>query len=210
MRALLTTMLMAVLIPAAAALADRDFGRHRDTLVVVERERLLRELDLTADMLSSVLSRKHDQRLQGQLGEIRARIADLKRDIARAPTLESMQKPVVVRPPPPPPAPVVVRPPPPVRRAPMDQDKFSALISAIRAQSFSDNKLSVIRSAAAEHHFVVGQVVKVLEQLSFSGEKLEVVRTLKSRILDRENHFKLYEAFTFSSDKKALERILSD
>jgi len=55
----------------------------------------------------------------------------------------------------------------------------------------------------------VSQLLQVLPQFQFSKDKLEAVRLLWSRVLDKQNGFQLYNAFQFSNDKEELKRILA-
>ena len=65
-----------------------------------------------------------------------------------------------------------------------------------------------LEQAVTAHYFLVAQVAEVLGDFDFSQDKLQAARLLKPRILDPENKFKLYEAFTFGNDKEELKRIL--
>jgi len=66
----------------------------------------------------------------------------------------------------------------------------------------------VLRDGARDDNFLVSQTKALLEQFSFSNDKLEAVRILWPRVLDRNNSFLLYEAFPFSSDKEKLRKII--
>ena len=105
------------------------------------------------------------------------------------------------RPPPPPPPP----PPGPMAIAPAD---FARIVQGIDKQSFADAKIDVLKTAMGSNLFTVAQVALLVDKLTFSENKLEVVRLLNPRILDRNHVFELYEHFTFDSDKTALKQIL--
>jgi hypothetical protein len=103
-----------------------------------------------------------------------------------------------------PPPPVVVQ--PPVRA--MVPQRFQSLLGAIDREHFSQGKLTVISQAASQSNFRVAQVEKVIRQLSFSSDKLRALELLAPRMVDRQNAFQLYDAFTFSSDKAKARAIL--
>jgi hypothetical protein len=113
--------------------------------------------------------------------------------------------PVVV---PPPPPPVVEAPPPRPNVYPMDERTFAQLLQTISAQSFNDNKLSIVTQAAGYNWFVVDQVARVLPLFPFEESKLTVLETLRPRILDPQNGFKLLNLFTYSSSKERAQQIL--
>jgi hypothetical protein len=48
----------------------------------------------------------------------------------------------------------------------------------------------------------------VIRRLSFSSDKLRALELLAPRMVDRQNAFKIYDAFTFSSDKEKARAIL--
>ena len=98
----------------------------------------------------------------------------------------------------------------PAKPRPMGKKAFAALLKTVRTESFGSGRLQVIRSASTHHHFTVKQVLSLLEQLSFSSKKLEAVRTLYPRVVNPQNAFQLYGAFTYESDKRKLRAILEN
>jgi hypothetical protein len=91
---------------------------------------------------------------------------------------------------------------------PMTDTQFTHLLSALREQSFADDKLTVLAEAAKAAHFSVGQIKGILKQLSFPDDKLEALRLLEPRIADRENIYQVYGSFVHSSDKDEAKKIL--
>lgn len=121
--------------------------------------------------------------------------------------------PNVAAPPPPPPPPVVVAPPPPPpppARMCMPGGDFSSLKSAIQKEGFGDDKLGVLRTAAPRAWFCVDQVGELIDLFSFGDEKLQALRLVKDRIVDRNNNFKILGRFTFSDEKEQAEAMLGE
>lgn len=118
--------------------------------------------------------------------------------------------PEVVLPPPPPPEVAPPPPPPPVALPPMDPATFRALVAAVQAESFSEGKLSVLETGVEGSCLLAEQGRSLLGLLSFSGDRLKAARLVAPRIVDRQNAFRLYEAFSFEKDKKALQQILRE
>lgn len=104
------------------------------------------------------------------------------------------------------PTPVVVAPAGPTQ---MSGAQFARLVSAIEEQSFSAQKLDVLRTAASDAWFTCDQVGEVIELFTFGKDKVEAVGVVRDRIVDRQNAFTLYERFTFSNEKEAVKRLLS-
>ena len=107
-------------------------------------------------------------------------------------------------------------PPPPPPRArewrrdarPMNDESFRALIDAVNHEGFADGKLNVIQAAATRNFFRTGQLKALIDQLAFSATKLRALELGAPRLVDPENAFTLYEAFTFSADKEQAKQIL--
>jgi hypothetical protein len=91
----------------------------------------------------------------------------------------------------------------PAGRASVD---FPALVEAVKAESFGDAKLDVVRTS--EGGLTVEQVGQLVDLFSFAEEQVQVVEITHQRIVDRQNVFKLYGHFTFDADKKKVKAIL--
>ena len=87
-------------------------------------------------------------------------------------------------------------------------DDHEAIVAAVNAEAFSENKQSALQMAAAGKFFTVEQVGKLVDLFSFSEDKLNAVKQVKGQIVDPQNNFKLLTHFTFSSDKEELKKIL--
>lgn len=98
---------------------------------------------------------------------------------------------------------VAAPPPPPMGMAMVD---FPALLAAVKAESFSDGKLTVLRTA--EGGMTVDQLGQLLDAFDFSGDKVKAVEICRDRLVDRQNAFKLYQRFDFDSDKQKVKAIL--
>ncbi len=99
-------------------------------------------------------------------------------------------------------------PPPPAGPSCMPAADFDALLGAIDNESFSSEKLSVLSTAAPSAWFTIDQVGRLVDAFAHSSDKVEAVRLTRPHIIDRPNGFKLYEHFTFSSDKDAVKALL--
>ena len=99
-------------------------------------------------------------------------------------------------------------PPAPVVAAGMPDADFEALLEAVEAASFSEEKTGVVETAAQGHVFTVAQVGRLVDAMSFSADKLRVVELTRGRLVDRQNAFKLLERFTFSADKQKAQALL--
>ena len=91
----------------------------------------------------------------------------------------------------------------------MDDGAFAALLGAIDAQAFSEDKINVIAQASQGNWVRVGQLKQIVQRLAFSADQVRAVELFAPRVLDKQNAFALYDAFSFSSDKDRVREILS-
>jgi hypothetical protein len=166
--------------------------------VVLERERLLERLAKMEELLDRAMERSDRQgrRVLTNLGD---ELDTMRAAVNNAPDVRRYQQ----RPPPPRPP----RPPQPAVQ-PISEAQLDALSRAMNRETFSDGKLRVLETGASQQHFLVPQVLKVIQKFTFLEDKLQVARLLWPRVLDRDNAYQLYGAFAFSSEKEELKRII--
>ena len=90
----------------------------------------------------------------------------------------------------------------------MNDETFASLVEAVKNESFSDGQLAVIEQAASRNFFRVSQLKVVIDLLAYSASKLRALEMGAPRLVDPENTFALYEAFTYSADKEQARQIL--
>jgi hypothetical protein len=91
----------------------------------------------------------------------------------------------------------------------MPSGEFSTLVSRIGSESFADDKLRVLRTAASNHSFKVSQIVTLLGQFNFADDKLSALRISYPGCVDPKNNYQILDAFTFSGDKEEAEQIIN-
>ncbi|MDF1562411.1 MAG: DUF4476 domain-containing protein [Deltaproteobacteria bacterium] len=181
--------------------------------VIIDRARLLTTLgDLNEELarLQGVTAggdRNACRRASGDLSALRSSIRLLIDDLRAAPGIDTRGP--VAAPPPPMPAPEPLPPPVPAGPIAMDGPQFHEILAAVRAEDFESGKLDVLRDATDHAWYTVAQVKQVLDVFSFGSGKLKALEIMAPQIVDLENKFKIYGAFTFDSDKKKAKKILS-
>ncbi|NTX12445.1 DUF4476 domain-containing protein [Myxococcus sp. CA051A] len=165
------------------------------TLVVVSREDLAQRLERLERLLEDIEDRA-DRDSRNKVRKAQETLENVRRQVADAPLLAT----VMPRPPPPPPEPMV---------RPMGDGAFQRWFDAISRETFTDDKLRVLNTGLQNNYLLVSQVMRLMDRFSFNDDKLNVLRAVKARILDTENNYQLYNAFTFSTDKKRAQEILS-
>lgn len=170
-------------------------------LAVVEREEVMARMARLEKLLEDVADRM-DHRGEGRnkLRRAQETLDSLQQYIAEAPSPGPVYQPPTPLPPPPPPVPVV---------RPMPDGQFKRMNEAMAKETFMEDKMRVLTLASNDNYFLISQVGHIITHFAFSQDKLTVVRALKPRIIDPENGYQLYSAFSFSSDKKRLQEILA-
>ncbi len=89
-----------------------------------------------------------------------------------------------------------------------DKD-FNDLMSRIAKESFSDDKLRVLRTAARNFKFNVNQIVRLIGAYTYSEDKIQALQISYPECVDPHNNFRIIDAFTFSSDKEEADNIIN-
>ncbi|MBL1153485.1 MAG: DUF4476 domain-containing protein [Ignavibacteriae bacterium] len=92
---------------------------------------------------------------------------------------------------------------------PISRSDFNGLIESVKNEGFDSDKLSVISIASDYHYFLVEQVLDLMDLFVMSDSKLEVIKMTYPNIIDKNNNFRLISAFTFSTDKDEVKKIIS-
>ncbi|PTL76686.1 DUF4476 domain-containing protein [Vitiosangium sp. GDMCC 1.1324] len=178
---------------------NAEFRRGRfSTMVVVDREEMERRLANLEALIGEAFERGGRGGSRGKLREAYEELKDIREQLADAPDVRGYNP----RPTPPPP-------PPPPAYQPISDGRLQKIVSAMSREPFGEDKMNVLEGATQDSYFLVNQVQQVLSQFQFSKDRLQAVRLLWSRVLDRQNGFQLYNAFPMSSDKAELKRIIS-
>lgn len=173
--------------------------RYEGTPVVVEREAILARLARMQEQLDRALERADRGQGRKALLKLDDELDEMRAAVNNAPDAWRFRPRPQPQPQPPPPPPVVY---------PITEDQLQQLSKAIKRESFGDGKLRVLGAAAQQQYFLVPQVLKLLERFTFSEDRLNAMRVLWPRVLDRENAYQLYGAFKFSNEKDELRQII--
>lgn len=92
----------------------------------------------------------------------------------------------------------------------MSDGDFDDLQSMVRKVSFSDSKQNIIKEAIPGHCISAVQVKQLLTLFSFEADKLAVAKYLYRYTSDKQNYFKVNEAFSFSSTVDELKKYIRE
>ncbi|MDP8220591.1 MAG: DUF4476 domain-containing protein [Candidatus Stygibacter frigidus] len=92
---------------------------------------------------------------------------------------------------------------------PMNSLAFSQLVSSIENESFADDQLLYVRTAANSHYFSVNQIEQLLDIFTYAEDKLACLRITYPKIVNKDNSFRIISHFTYDDDKKAAQSIIN-
>ncbi len=92
---------------------------------------------------------------------------------------------------------------------PMPDSDFSNLISKIKAESFSDNQMRVLRTAAKNYNFSCSQIIRLIDCFTYSDDKITSLSITYPKVTDPNNNFNILDSFTYSGDKEQAEDIMN-
>ncbi len=99
---------------------------------------------------------------------------------------------------------------PPAPKQPMSvtcSEMFTSTtyVDELKRMTFDEDRLTSIQSTLKTKCLTSGQAYKVLETLTFSGDRLEMAKFMYMRLTDPINAMTLSELFTFDSEKEEFE-----
>jgi hypothetical protein len=97
---------------------------------------------------------------------------------------------------------------PPSRPAAASAEDFAAFLKTLKGQSFDDGKAAFVENYGRSRSFSSAQVRDMLKEFSFDDGRSKAALALYSRVTDPENFYQALEAFSFDSNRKALQEKL--
>lgn len=85
------------------------------------------------------------------------------------------------------------------------RDQFNDMLQSIRKESFNSTKIEITKSILnSKPCFTTQQVRDIVNEFNFESGKLEIAKYAWDYTLDKENYFRVSDAFSFSSSKEEL------
>jgi hypothetical protein len=92
----------------------------------------------------------------------------------------------------------------------MTDNDFKMLLSDLKEQSFTEEKLSIIGLASSSNNFTVAQVYQIVETIDFTEDRIEAIELLYPSIVDKYNSYRLLSLFSNSIDKQTVRNIITN
>jgi hypothetical protein len=82
--------------------------------------------------------------------------------------------------------------------APMSVNILTDLIKQLKAQSFEDNKIKIVKQVLTNNCVSTAQVKKLMSEFNFDSNKLKIAKLCYAKTTDKSNYFTLNDAFIHS------------
>lgn len=92
----------------------------------------------------------------------------------------------------------------------MSEQDFGVLYGKVKRASFDDDKYALIEVATLGCYYTCGQCARLMDIFSFGDDKIRALRLMARHIVDPQNAYTIYQAFTFDSDRDKAARIIQD
>lgn len=90
----------------------------------------------------------------------------------------------------------------------LDAASFGILYNKVKKANFDDNRLDLLEVACLRCYFSSEQCGRILSLFSFNHGKMEALRLMNPRLVDRRNEHLILDQFTFGSDKEKASLLL--
>lgn len=95
------------------------------------------------------------------------------------------------------------------RDAHLTAQDLSDLKNSVDGQSFSVDKMNMLKNALRYESYTTAQVLAMMDWLSFESDKFEFVQWAYNNVVDLHNYWKVESGFTFSSTKNDFNNFLN-
>ena len=89
--------------------------------------------------------------------------------------------------------------------SPMSNYDFDNLRHTIESKSFESTRMEIAKQVLSQRFVNTHQVIDLMSLLTFESSKLELAKFAFSKTVDRENYFRVNDAFTFESSIRELD-----
>lgn len=93
---------------------------------------------------------------------------------------------------------------------PMSSSSFKTLLTNLKKEAFSEDKLNLLKQASQNNYFVIDQLLQIMDTFDSDPDKIEAVRIIYPKIIDKKNAFKLQSKVTFSGSKEEISAIIAE
>lgn len=95
-----------------------------------------------------------------------------------------------------------VNPVTPVQPTCINNEDYKSMLSTLKKESFDDTRLDLAKSFIQNIGINATQINGFIKTFSFEKNKIEFAKYAYVKCIDKQNYYKVYDSFSFSSSKK--------
>ncbi len=92
---------------------------------------------------------------------------------------------------------------------PISEEEFNQLIESIKNASFEEDQLSIVELSSRYNFYTVNQIIRVINEFSYSNGQLKSLELLYPKVVDPNNSHLIISAFSYSTDKEKAKEIIN-
>ena len=86
----------------------------------------------------------------------------------------------------------------------LSQETLAAIVRNVRREVYSDSRLSYMTRAVGDREVKTDQLATLLGLLTFSDDRIALVRAIGGKVVDTENYPNLFRYFPFETDRETI------
>lgn len=92
----------------------------------------------------------------------------------------------------------------------MNSQLFNTFLNSVKKVSFKDDRMTLINTALASSDFTSGQCLQLTKLYTFDDDRMEIMKMMYPRIVDKEAFFTVIATLTFSSNKDEMNKFVQN
>ena len=92
----------------------------------------------------------------------------------------------------------------------MDNQLFQTFLGNVKKEPFKDDRIALINAALASSDFTSGQCLQLTKLYTFDDDRMEIMKMMYPRIVDKEAFFTVIATLTFSSNKDEMNKFVQN
>lgn len=92
----------------------------------------------------------------------------------------------------------------------MNSQLFNTFLNSVKKVPFKDDRMTLINTALASSDFTSGQCLQLTKLYTFDDDRMEIMKMMYPRIVDKEAFFTVISTLTFSSNKDEMNKFVQN
>lgn len=92
----------------------------------------------------------------------------------------------------------------------MNSQLFNTFLNSVKKVPFKDDRMALINTALASSDFTSGQCLQLTKLYTFDDDRMEIMKMMYPRIVDKEAFFTVIATLTFSSNKDEMNKFIQN